>query len=38
MSRYEEAIKAAEQILMSGDQEAIAKLEAALKKAEGSQN
>ena len=38
MSRYEEAIKAAEQILMSGDQEAIAKLKAALEKAEGSQN
>lgn len=38
MSRYEEAIKVAEQILMSGDQEAIAKLEAALEKAEGSQN
>lgn len=35
MSRYDEAINAAEQILLSGDEELIAKLEAAVEEAEG---
>lgn len=34
MNRYEEAIRLAEQIILSGDQEGIAKLEAAIQEAE----
>lgn len=34
LSRYDEAILAAKEIILSGDQEAIAKLEAAIREIE----